>query len=92
MLTTGVQPLHKAARQGWLEAVRYLVAKGADVTATNILGQTPRQEAESAAKSLKGLSDPTTDQRYAAVMTFLDNAAAGGADLDRRVERGRRLT
>ncbi len=87
MLSAGVLPLHRAARRGWLAVAKYLVSRGADVTAINILGQTPRQEAESGAKAVKlGIPDETTDARYAAVIAFLADAEAGRADLDWRVD------
>jgi hypothetical protein len=83
VLAAGVTPLHRAARLGWLAVVKYLVAKGADVRALNILGHTPRQEAEAGAKALTlGIPNAETAARYAAVIAFLADAEAGRADLD----------
>ncbi|MCJ1341310.1 Ankyrin-2 [Bachmanniomyces sp. S44760] len=43
---TAYRPLHLAASNNYLEAVRFLVSKGADVRATNGAGKTPLQLAE----------------------------------------------
>jgi hypothetical protein len=87
MLSVGCSPLDVAARQGLLEVATYLVAKGADVRAINILGRTPRQSAEAGAEAVKlGIPSQEADARYAAVIAFLANAEAGRADLDRRAD------
>ena len=45
---------------------------------------TPRQTAEAAADSLKGLADAESTAKYAAMIAFLDDAVAGRSDLDWR--------
>lgn len=82
LVTRGVRPLHLAARRGWLAVAKFLVSKGADPRAANLLKRTPRQAAEAAVQSLKGFSDGDTDAKYAAVIAFLDDVEAGRADLD----------
>ncbi len=76
MMSKRVSPLHLAARRGSLKLAKYLVSKGADIRAINLLGWSPRQEAESAARSLKEFKSAETDARYAAVIDFLANAEA----------------
>jgi ankyrin repeat protein len=39
--TRGLTPLHEAARWGWNEVVRFLVAQGASLTAADSRGMTP---------------------------------------------------
>src|SRR4051812_6894472 len=81
LITRTESPLHAVARKGWLAVAKFLVSKGADPGATDALGRLPRQSAEAAAESLKGIGGDK-DGKYAAMIAFLDDAAAGRADLD----------
>jgi hypothetical protein len=75
-------PLHIAAQRGWLAVAKFLVSKGADANATDMMGQTPRQTALAAAESIKDLGLGDDDARYAPMLQFLAGAEAGRADLD----------
>jgi hypothetical protein len=71
MFVDRVSSLHLAARKGLFEVAKYLVSRGADVRAKDLLGRTPRQSAEAAAQSLKEFKSRETDARYATVIAFL---------------------
>ncbi len=82
LLSRTRSPLHVAAQRGWLAVAKFLVSKGADPRATDALGHTPRQTAEAAADSIRGLGAEEADAKYAPIIAFLADAEAGRADLD----------
>jgi hypothetical protein len=75
-------PLHVAAQRGWLAVAKFLVSKGADARATDALGHTPRQTAEAAADSIRGMGEEEADAKYAPIIALLADAEGGRADLD----------
>jgi ankyrin repeat protein len=74
-------PLHVAAERGWLAVAKFLVSKGADLRATDSLGQTPRQTAEAAAASRVSFGEAEANAKYAPIIAFLVDAEAGRGGL-----------
>jgi uncharacterized protein len=86
LLTTGATPLLRAAKAGDIEAMKLLLAHGADVTLPNRYGQTPLMAAA-------GLGSTTVDTRgkyktQKEAVAAIDLLAAAGADVNAADERG----
>jgi|GEM_PF-2755536 len=86
LLNLGQTPLHVVARRGWLAIAKYLVSRGANVHATDLKGQTPRQAAATAAEAVAEYFQKESDVKHKNLITFLIEAEQGGAPLDWKAE------
>jgi hypothetical protein len=79
-------PLHVTAGHRWRAVAKYLIAKGADVHATDADGQTPRQVAEADARKMREIIGDDKAAEYDEMIAFLADAEAGRALLDWRAD------
>lgn len=84
-LTTGATPLLRAANSHDVDAIKLLLAYGADVELPNVMGVTPFMAAAGFGNRRGQLRGTYEDGREAMVIPALEVLLAAGADINRRV-------